>query len=129
MVHPLPAPHEAPRPARGRPPPEPENDAVIGPKEEDRKKAWEAGPANVRHEIEKSHIDMGHLATTSMIRMLRRAGAKPEVLRLVALFLCQVCQDTMNGKHPRPTRYEGNFTLSVTISVDCCTIHDASGIP
>ena len=81
-------------------------------------KAWMEVPANVRREIERFHVNMGHLSTTAMIRMLRRAGAKPEVLKYAEFFKCQSCQDTMRKQHPRPTRYMCEYVFNVTVSAD-----------
>ena len=66
-------------------PPVPEEEPAAPTKEQDRQASWNQVPANVRKEIEKFHVNMGHLSQTGMIRMLRRAGAKRNtfVARLV----------------------------------------------
>jgi hypothetical protein len=83
----------------------------------------------VRREIEKFHVNMGHLSTTGMVRMLRRAGAKAEVLKWAELFKCQACQDTMKAKHPRPTRFADDFAFNIQVSTDVFTVHDIAGAP
>ncbi len=50
---------------------------------------------NVRREIEKFHMNMGHLSLAGMVRTLKRAGAKPEVLKFVELLKRQVSQGSL----------------------------------
>ena len=64
-----------------------------------------------------------------MVRMLRRAGAKAEVLKWAELFKCQACQDTMKAKHPRPTRFADDFAFNIQVSTDVFTVHDIAGAP
>ena len=98
-------------------------------KETERQARWNSVPANVRKEIERFHVNMGHLSLTGMVRMLRRAGAKPEVLKFVDLFRCQACQDSLRKKHPRPTRYADDYTFNNLVSADVLTVHDINGVP
>ena len=118
-----PEPPQAPPQEDGPPPPQPPT------KEKDRQESWNQVPANVRREIEKFHVNMGHLSTTGMVRMLRRAGAKAEVLKWAELFKCQACQDTMKAKHPRPTRFADDFAFNIQVSTDVFTVHDIAGAP
>ena len=101
----------------------------LGSAEAERRRQWLKVPVNIRREIEKFHVNMGNLTTTGMARMLRRAGAKPEVLKWAELHRCQACGDTMRAKHPRPTRYAGDFAFNVVLSLDTLTIHDIDGDP
>ena len=96
-------------------------------KETERQARWNSVPANVRKEIERFLVNMGHLSSTGMV--LRRAGAKPEVLKFVDLFRCQACQDSLRKKHPRPTRYADDYTFNNLVSADVLTVHDTNGVP
>lgn len=61
--------------------------------------------------------------------MLRRAGAKADVLKLAELFRCRACNDTMRAKHPRPSRYAGDCSFNVSVISDVFTVLDVDGRP
>ncbi len=56
--------------------------------------------ANVQRETRQFHVRAGHLSLTGMVRVLRRAGAEPGLLKYIDLFKHQE-----EHARPKPTRY------------------------
>ena len=106
-----------------------EEDERLPPEERDRRREWRQLPADVRHELMKFHVSMGHLSHVGMMRLLRRAGARPDVIKAVPLLNCQACGDRLRAKQPRPVRHADCTTFNHKISVDTVTVHDVDGYP
>ena len=93
-----------------------------------RRQVWQAVDLVVRKELEKLHIRMGHLCIVGMMRMLRRSGAKAEVIKACKSFKCQACGDALRAKLPRPVKFVDNYTFNNVLSVDTLTVHDIKGV-
>ena len=70
---------------------------------------------------------MGHLNIVGMMRMLRRAAARKEVIEACKHFKCQACGDAQHQKHPAPTRYVADYVFGAKLAVDTFTVHDVVG--
>ena len=77
-----------------------------------RRQAWLAVDPTVRKELEKFHNGMGHLSIVGMMKMLRRSGAKAEVIKACNSFKCQACGDALRAKLPRPVKFVDNYTFN-----------------
>ena len=53
-------------------------------------------------ELEKFHNGMGYLSIIGMMKMLRRYGAKAEVIKACNSFRCQACGDVLRAKFLGP---------------------------
>eukprot|EP00971_Amphidinium_carterae_P204204 4052256-Amphidinium_carterae.1 len=88
---------------------------------------WEQVPQKIREELYKFHIGMGHVAHSGMMRMLKRAGAHPDILRLVPLMPCATCQDSLHRRYPRAVRRpHGNYVFNQTLGLDVFYVHDSA---
>eukprot|EP00971_Amphidinium_carterae_P316079 6282655-Amphidinium_carterae.1 len=62
-----------------------------------------------------------------MMRMLKRAGAHPDVLRLVPLMPCPTCQDSLHRRFPRAVRRpHGEYTFNQSVGMDVFYVHDCA---
>ena len=96
-----------------------ELDPVLSMNEGERRHEWLKVDAELRKLLRDLHVQFGHPTTTTLQRILRRQGAKAEVIRAASLMSCDACGDTMRQKRPRPVklppRYQFNFHLQADV--------------
>ena len=90
---------------------------------------WLQVPEGIRRALYKFHVGLGHISHVTMMRMLRRAGARPEVIKMVPLMPCGVCGDLLRSRFPRPVRApHGNYNFNHVIGLDILPVHDVEGL-
>ena len=96
-----------------------ELDPVLSMNEGERRHEWLKVDAELRKLLRDLHVQFGHPTTTTLQRILRRQGAKAEVIKAASLMSCDACGDTMRQKRPRPVklppRYQFNFHLQADV--------------
>ena len=96
-----------------------ELDPVLSMNEGERRHLWLQVDADLRKLLRDLHVQFGHPTTTTLQRILRRQGAKAEVIKAASLMSCDACGDTMRQKRPRPVklppRYQFNFHLQADV--------------
>ena len=92
------------------PPPEPVPDAErkllegdearhlnLSKEERARRRRWAAVDPDIRRELRRLHVNLGHVSTVGLLRRLRRAGARPEVIAAAKDLPCDACGDAPTG--------------------------------
>ena len=79
----------------------------VPPCEVSRRENWKKLPAEVRSELKKLHNTFGHPTNVALMRCLRSAGAKPEMIKAAEFVVCDVCGDCVRQLQGRPTRIPG----------------------
>jgi hypothetical protein len=92
--------------------------------ERQRRKRWGEVPANIRKELKRLHVNMGHIPIVSMMRRLRRKDALPEAIAAVKDFPCDVCGDAVRRQRPRPTRPPGIYVFNYLLWIDTFNVKD-----
>eukprot|EP00971_Amphidinium_carterae_P180226 3574793-Amphidinium_carterae.1 len=86
---------------------------------------WEKVPVRIREELYRFHIGMGQITHAAMMRMLKRAGSHPDIIRLVPLMPCAVCQDSLHRRFPRAVRRpHGDYVFNQTVGMDVFYVQD-----
>ena len=60
----------------------------ISSEERQRRKLWSEVAADIRRELRRMHVNLGHISSVGLLRRLRRAHARPEVIAAVNLMPC-----------------------------------------
>ena len=81
-----------------------ELDPVLSMNEGERRHLWLQVDADLRKLLRDLHVQFGHPTTTTLQRILRRQGAKAEVIKAASLMSCDARGDTMRQKRPRPVK-------------------------
>ena len=84
---------------------------------------------DVRRELRRLHVNLGHVSTVGLLRRLRRAGARPEVIAAAKDLPCDACGDAIRAQHPRPTRSPGTYVFNYMLWADILTAYDCHGTP
>ena len=93
-----------------------------------RRQVWQAVDPVIRKDLEKFHVGVGHLSIVGMMKMLRRPGAKAEVIKACNSFKCQACGDVLRAKLPRPVKFVDNYPFNNVLFVDTLTIYNIKGV-
>ena len=83
----------------------------------------------IRKELRRMHVNLGHISVAGLLRRLRRAGAKKDVIAAARWFACDACGDAVRQAHPRPTRLPGRFQFNYLLWIDVFTVYDCIGGP
>ena len=84
---------------------------------------------DIRRELRRLHVNLGHVSTVGLLRRLRRAGARPEVIAAAKDLPCDACGDAIRAQHPRPTRLPGKYVFNYMLWADIFTAYDCHGAP
>ena len=114
---------EAPSPVPG----EGHAPSVPGP-EAGRREEWKRVPDDLKKEPVRLHTNLGHPSQAGLLRLLRRAGARPDVLKAASLVRCDVCGSVARAKHPRPARIHDVYDFNGRVLLDTLCIKDANGL-
>ena len=68
--------------------------------ETERKEKWLRAPKEIRIALRRLHCMTGHGSTSSMIQMLRTAGASSQVLEVCRHFACETCRKRQSVQRP-----------------------------
>lgn len=104
-------------------------DPTLSLEEKERRRMWLAVPASVRVALRQLHVDFHHPTNATLTRILRRRGAKPEVMRAVGLLRCDACSDSIRRRAPRPARLPGKYQFNYAVQLGTFHAHDAAGTP
>ena len=99
----------------------------ISSEERQRRKLWSEVPADIRRELRRMRVNLGHISSVGLLRRLRRANARPEVIAAVNFMPCDACGDAIRQLHPRPTRLPGKFVFNYLVWIDVLTTYDCVG--
>ncbi len=102
---------------------------TLSPEEGERRSRWLKVPPDIRRDIRRMHVNVGHPANVALARCLRRAGAKPEVIRARWDFSCDACGEALKLKHVRPVRMLGRCLFNFHMLLDVFHEYDCAGLP
>ena len=103
------------------------DDPVLPDHERIRREEWSAVPEHMKQEIQRLHTNLGHPSTPGMLRLLRRAGAKPDAIAAARVYSCPICANRNTGRHPRPARVSENYSFNQLVLLDTLYVHDSRG--
>ena len=86
-------------------------DPVLSGKEKERRKLWMQVPADIRKELRKMHVNLGHPSNVALQRRLRRANALPVAINATTYMPCDACGDAIKHLHPRPSPLPGQYVI------------------
>ena len=69
----------------------------------------------------------GHGSTSSMIQMLRTAGASSQVLEVCRHFSCETCRKRQKVQRPPTVKEPNRLAFNYEVSGDCFEVHDSVG--
>ena len=95
--------------------------------EKERRKKWLAIDRRKRLAIRRLHHMTGHASNEAMIRMLRAAGAAPEVVSACRHFRCQACCEKKTPSPPRAVAIPPPYKFNYQLSCDAFEIVDNAG--
>ena len=95
--------------------------------EADRKFKWLRIPRETRVAIRRLHHMIGHGSSSSMLQLLRTAGASAEACEAVRHFSCETCRKREPVKKAPIVKEPNKMIFNHEISADCFEIHDAAG--
>eukprot|EP00971_Amphidinium_carterae_P284248 5643895-Amphidinium_carterae.1 len=91
---------------------------------------WSDVPSQLKRELLRMHCNLGHLDCAQMMRMLTKAGAKKEVVRLCSLLECSTCGDLLRRRFPKAVKLGVNeYCFGLRLAVDVLSIKDAENQP
>ena len=80
-------------------------------------------PTSLEASLNRLHVNLGHASVPTMLRMLKHACAKPEVLKLAASFKCSICESVKYPKLARPA------SVPKTLAPFRCVAFDVKELP
>ena len=95
--------------------------------ETERKAKWLRAPREVRIALRRLHCMTGHGSTSSMIQMLRTAGASSQVLEVCRHFSCETCKKRQKVQRPPTVKEPNKLAFNYEVSGDCFEVHDSVG--
>ena len=102
----------------------PPEEIVLPEAEKERRRAWNALPAQVRKELKRAHVNFGHPTNVALMRICTRAKCKPEIIKAIELLRCDVCGDHIKKKSVRPVKMPGHYVFNYHISCDTLFAQD-----
>ena len=95
--------------------------------ETERKAKWLRAPKEVRIALRRLHCMTGHGSTSSMIQMLRTAGASAQVLEVCRHFACETCRKRQGVQRPPTVKEPNRLVFNYEVSGDCFEVQDSVG--
>ena len=92
-----------------------------------RRNKWLKASRATRVALRQLHTMTGHCSTSSMISMLRTAGAAGSTIEAARHFACEVCKKTQNVQTADRVKPPNKPTFNFEISCDAFEIKDSSG--
>ena len=96
----------------------------LPPQEKERRARWLAVPKEVRQELRRMHVNLGHISAVGLMRRLRRAGARADVIEACKYLPCDACGLAIRRLHPRPTKPPAKFQFNYLVWLDCFVAYD-----
>ena len=100
---------------------------VLTQSETERRHAWIQVDAEIRKLLKQLHVNFGHPTSVTLQRILRRQGAKPEVITAAGLMACDACGESIRQKRPKPVRSPSNYVFNNHILADTFYAKDSKG--
>ena len=86
--------------------------------EQDRRRKWLELSADIRKCLRDLHVQFRHPTNTTLQRILRRQGARPEAIRGVDFLACDACGESHRRRRPKPVRLPGKYEFNAHIQVN-----------
>ena len=102
-------------------------DPILNQTEADRRHQWLQVDPEIRKLLRTLHVNFGHPTSTTMQRILRRQGAKPEVVRAAGLMACDACGESIRQKRPKPVRMPSAYVFNQHILADTFYAKNSQG--
>ena len=102
-------------------------DPILNQTEADRRHQWLQVDPEIRKLLRTLHVNFGHPTSTTMQRILRRQGAKPEVVRAAGLMACDACGELIRQKRPKPVRMPSAYVFNQHILADTFYAKNSQG--
>ena len=102
-------------------------DPILNQTEADRRHQWLQVDPEIRKLLRTLHVNFGHPTSTTMQRILRRQGAKPEVVRAAGLMVCDACGESIRQKRPKPVRMPSAYVFNQHILADTFYAKNSQG--
>eukprot|EP00435_Cladocopium_sp_Y103_P058473 s1160_g20.t1 len=102
-------------------------DPILNQTEADRRHNWLQVDPEIRKLLRTLHVNFGHPTSTTMQRILRRQGAKPEVIRAAGLMACDACGESIRQKRPKPVRLPSTYQFNQHILADTFYAKNSQG--
>ncbi|CAE7745994.1 RE1 [Symbiodinium sp. KB8] len=96
--------------------------------EGERRRLWLQAPPEVRKVLRDLHVQFGHPTTTTMVRILRRTGAKLEVIRAAQHQSCDSCGESMRRKRQKPTKLPSKYVFNHHLQLDTFYARDCQSV-
>ena len=90
---------------------------ILNMTEADRRHRWLQVKADIRKVLRDLHVQFGH-PTTTMMRILRRMNAKPEVIYAAQFLACDSCGESIRRRRPKPTRLPSKYVFNHHLLLD-----------
>ena len=103
-------------------------DPVLNNNERDRRRQWLEVPADVRKILRDLHVQFGHPTNTTMMRILRRLHARPDVIRAAQFLGCDSCGDSINRRRPKPTKLPSKYVFNHHLQLDTFYAKDVRNV-
>ena len=104
-----------------------ELDPILNKSEGIRRAEWLEVDAELRKVLRDLHVQFGHPTAATLQRILRRQGAKPEVVKADGLMACDACGESIRRRRPRPVRLPNKYEFNRHILLDTLYAKDVEG--
>lgn len=102
-------------------------DPILNQTEADRRHQWLQADPEIRKLLRTLHVNFGHPTSTTLQRILRRQGAKPEVIRAAGLMACDACGESIRQKRPKHVRLPSAYVFNQHILADTFYAKNSQG--
>lgn len=102
-------------------------DRILNQSEGERRRKWLQVDPELRKLLRNLRLNVGHPTTVTLQRILRRQGAKPEVITAAGLMACDACGESMRQKRPKPVRLPSSYQFNNQILADAFYAKDSAG--
>ena len=95
--------------------------------EQERRRKWLRISRATRLALRRLHNMTGHGSSSSMVQLLRTAGATPQVIEACRHFACESCRKIQDVQRPNTTKMPSRAVFNHEVSLDCLEVKDSSG--
>ena len=83
-------------------------------------------PKEIRRQVRKAHVGLGHPSRTTFLRMMKLGGASPAALEYAKAWQCPVCQESSRPGQPQEASSQTRpFGFAKCVCCDLKYLHDA----
>ena len=91
-------------------------------------KEMEDVPEDVRKTVRLAHERLGHPRTTTLVRMLKISGARPDAIKYAKVLDCSVCNERQAPERPNKTTASVRpYGLGHLVHIDLKFVRDMAG--